>query len=246
MNEAIKERDITCLGVNSKGNGRYRLLFQCKDIDKVRMDDARLRTHFDRGTLYGEQWYPMRVDRVYYEVAVDEMGCSLFGQLNGVKVHKMRWLGNMSIDKEYRSMVAYLDTKEEVDRLLAKITVTMANGECAYSRPFVIGRLTCTVLSLPPLRPSALPLSSAGSNLWTVCTPRPFGINMHLERLLSAHLAVEKVPTRLLTQDVQYTDGRSRSYDHHHCIRTTNAIYSQPISVQHNPSAYRMWLPTFG
>jgi hypothetical protein len=34
------------------------------------------------GTLYGEQWYPMRVDRAYHEVAVDEMGGSLFGQLN--------------------------------------------------------------------------------------------------------------------------------------------------------------------
>src|SRR5438046_1810404 len=26
-NEALKERGITCLGVNSKGNGRYQLLF---------------------------------------------------------------------------------------------------------------------------------------------------------------------------------------------------------------------------
>jgi hypothetical protein len=140
VNEALRERDITCLGVNSKGNGRYRLLFQGKDIDNVRKDDTWVRTHFDRGTLYGEQWYPIRVDRAYHETAVDEMGCSIFGQLNGVKVHKMRWLGHVSIDKEYRSMVVYLDTKEEVDRLLAKMTVTVANGECAYTRPFAIGR----------------------------------------------------------------------------------------------------------
>lgn len=140
VNEALKEKGITCLGVNSKGNGRYRLLFHGDDVDKVRRDDTWLRTHFDRGTLYGEQWYPMRVDRVYHEVATDEVGCTLFGRLNGVKVHKMRWLGNVSVDKEYRSMVVYLDTKEEVDRLLAKMTVTMANGECAYTRPFVIGR----------------------------------------------------------------------------------------------------------
>jgi hypothetical protein len=140
VNEALKERGITCLGVNSKGNGRYRLLFQGKDIDNVRKDDAWVRTHFDRGTLYGEQWYPVRVDRAYHKVATDEMGCSIFGQLNGVKVHKMRWLGNVSVDKEYRSMVVYLDAREEVDMLLAKMTVTMANGECAYTRPFVIGR----------------------------------------------------------------------------------------------------------
>ena len=93
-------------------------------------------------TLIGErctEGYPIRVDRAYHEAAVDEMGCSIFGQLNRVKIHKMRWLGNVSIDQEYRSMVVYLDTKEEVDRLLAKMTVTMANGECAYTRPFVIG-----------------------------------------------------------------------------------------------------------
>jgi hypothetical protein len=46
--------------------------------------------------------------------AVDEMGCSIFGQLNGVKVHKMRWLGNVSVDKEYCSMVVYLDTKKRL------------------------------------------------------------------------------------------------------------------------------------
>ncbi|KAG4442881.1 hypothetical protein IFR05_001677 [Cadophora sp. M221] len=140
VNEALKGKGINCLGVNSKGNGRYRLLFHGDDVDKVRRVDTWLRTHFDREMLYGKQWYPMRVDRVYHEVATDEVGCVLFGRLNGVKVHKMRWLGNVSVDKEYRSMVVYLETKGEVDRLLAKMTVTMANGECAYTRPFVIGR----------------------------------------------------------------------------------------------------------
>ena len=52
-------------------------------------------------------------------VTVDEMSCSICGQLNGVKVQKMRWLGNVSVNKEYRSMVVYMDTKEEVDGLLA-------------------------------------------------------------------------------------------------------------------------------
>jgi hypothetical protein len=95
--------------------------------------------HFDKGTLYGEQWYPLRIDRAYREVATDELGCTLFGRMNGVKVHKMRWLGTASIDKEYRSMVVYLDKKEEVDGMLARMTVEMANGECAFTRPFVQG-----------------------------------------------------------------------------------------------------------
>ena len=82
----------------------------------------------------------MRVDRVFRKVAVDEIGDALFGQMNGVKVHEMWWLGNVSEDKEYRSMVVYLDMKEEVDRLLTGVTVHMANGECAFTRPFVLGR----------------------------------------------------------------------------------------------------------
>lgn len=36
------------------------------------------KTHFDRGTLYGERWYLMRVDRAYLEVVVDEIGCSFW------------------------------------------------------------------------------------------------------------------------------------------------------------------------
>jgi hypothetical protein len=180
VNKALEEKGISCLGANSKGNGRYRLLFRYGDIDKVRRDDSWLRTHFGKGTLYGEQWYPMRVDRAYREVAADEMGCTLFGQLNGVKAHKMRWLGNVSIDKEYRSMVVYLDAKEEMDRLLAKMTVTMANGECI--QPSICRRSsTCAVLSLPPLWPSPLSLSSTGSNLWAVRTPRACGVDMHLD-----------------------------------------------------------------
>lgn len=135
-NEALKDKGITCLGVNSKGNGRYRLLFNQKDIEHLRRDDKWVQTHFDKGTVYGDQWFPVRIDRACRKVAMDELGCSVLGRLNGVKVHKMRWLGTVSVDKEYSSMVVHLDTKEEADRLLEKITVLMPNGECAYTRPF--------------------------------------------------------------------------------------------------------------
>ncbi|KJZ69937.1 hypothetical protein HIM_10675 [Hirsutella minnesotensis 3608] len=138
-NAALEKLGVTCLGVNSKGNGRFRLLFRETDVDKVRQNDTWIKTHFDKGTLYGEQWYPLRVDRAHRGVATDDIGCAVFERMNGVKVHKMRWLGTASVDKEYRSLVVHLDKKEEVDRLLAKRTVEMANGECAYTRPFVQG-----------------------------------------------------------------------------------------------------------
>jgi hypothetical protein len=100
---------MTCLGVNSKGKGRYRLLFKEADVDGLRRDDSWVRTHFDKGALYGEQWYPIRIDRAYWEVATDELGCTIFRRMNGVKVHKMRWLGTASVDKEYRTIVVYLE-----------------------------------------------------------------------------------------------------------------------------------------
>jgi hypothetical protein len=56
----------------------------------------------------------VRVDRAYHRAAVVEMEYSIFGQLNKVKVHKMRWLGNVPVEKEYRWMVMYLDTKKEL------------------------------------------------------------------------------------------------------------------------------------
>jgi hypothetical protein len=89
VNVPLRERYITCLGVNSKGNGRYRLLFRGKNIDNVRKDDAWVRTHFDRGTLYGELWYPIRVDRVYHEAAVDEKGCSRFTRCDGLGICRL-------------------------------------------------------------------------------------------------------------------------------------------------------------
>jgi hypothetical protein len=45
-------------------------------------------------------------------------------------------------------------------------------------------------------------------------------------RPLSAWRVVERAPTRQRIRGVQYIDGSSPSYDRHHYIRTTNAIYS--------------------
>lgn len=69
--------------------------------------------------------------------AINKLGCTTFKQMNGVKVQKMRWLGTASVNKEYYIIVVYLDKKEEVDKLLAKIIVKMANSKCAFTQPFV-------------------------------------------------------------------------------------------------------------
>lgn len=59
-NEALREKGITCLEINSKGKGRYRLLFKEADIDGLRRDDSwlgptstRERSMESNGTLFG-------------------------------------------------------------------------------------------------------------------------------------------------------------------------------------------------
>src|SRR5271156_1598966 len=77
--------------VECNGNGRYRLSRGgCEQSTAGRFSGE---NHFDKGTLHGEQWYPYRA---YQKVATDELGCTLFGRINEVKVHKMRWVGTAS------------------------------------------------------------------------------------------------------------------------------------------------------
>jgi hypothetical protein len=51
----------------------------------------------------------MRIDRAYGDVATNNLEWTLFGRMNKVKVHKMKCLGTASVDKEYRTIVVYLD-----------------------------------------------------------------------------------------------------------------------------------------
>jgi len=45
----------------------------------------------------------------------------------------------MLINKEYYLIVIYLDIKEEVNRLLIRIIVTIVNREYIYTYLFIIG-----------------------------------------------------------------------------------------------------------
>ncbi|KJZ68480.1 hypothetical protein HIM_10283 [Hirsutella minnesotensis 3608] len=189
-NAALEKLGVTCLGVNSKGNGRFRLLFRETDVDKVRQNDTWIKTHFDKGTLYGEQWYPLRVDRAHRGVATDDIGCAVFERMNGVKVHKMRWLGTASVDKEYRSLVVHLDKKEEVDRDFNQRDATVATSTD-----------TCIIAARRQLRSVD---SAPNRAILRRPAPRTF---------LSVQRAVEKEHTRLQILDARYIAGNSPSYD---------------------------------
>ena len=140
VNKALKERDIICLGVNSKGNSQYQLLFQGKDINNIQKDNTQVKIYFNRGILYREQQYLVRVNRVYYSIVVDKIGYLIFSQLNRVKVYKIQQLRSVLINKEYYLIVIYLDIKEEVNRLIIKIIVTIVNREYIYTYLFIIGQ----------------------------------------------------------------------------------------------------------
>ena len=45
----------------------------------------------------------------------------------------------MLVNKEYYLIVIYLDIKEEVNRLIIKIIVTIVNREYIYTYLFIIG-----------------------------------------------------------------------------------------------------------
>ena len=108
-----------------------------------------------------------------------EIGCTLFSKLNRVKVHRMRWLGNVSVDKEYCSMVVYLEGKEEVDKLFARMTVATANGECAFTHPFAIVVNLC----------GAIAATSAHTNLSQTCNViKPRSSILLSEHTLQSHL----------------------------------------------------------
>ena len=140
VNEALKERNITCLGVNSKGNSQYQLLFQGKDVNNIQKDNTQVKIYFNRGILYREQQYLVRVNRVYYSIVVDKIGYLIFSQLNRVKVYKIQQLRSVLINKEYYLIVIYLDIKKKVNRLLIRIIVTIVNRECVYTYLFIIGQ----------------------------------------------------------------------------------------------------------
>jgi hypothetical protein len=68
-NEALKERRITCLGVNDKGSGRYRLLFKEADVDGLRRDDSWVTTHSPAATVQCQP--PPVMQTLYYRLLID-------------------------------------------------------------------------------------------------------------------------------------------------------------------------------
>lgn len=84
------------LGLIKKGPDRVRVFFKSQDIKEAQETRAQwskvMGAGGDEVRVYGEQWFPLKVDRVKRTLPIDEVGRTLVEKLNQVKIAKMRWL----------------------------------------------------------------------------------------------------------------------------------------------------------
>jgi hypothetical protein len=88
-----------------------------------------------------------------------------------------------SKDKEYHTMVVYLDKKEEVDGTACKDDSRDGKWRVRVHSAIRSGTSASKVLPLPPLWTSTLSLQGAIPYLWTVCSSWSLYFDLYLGRL---------------------------------------------------------------
>ena len=109
----------------------------------VRANDSWLQKQFRGTRLQAEQWYPIRVDSVYKGGVLTTMegieprleAAQMVAKENEVQVHKLQWLSKADVNKVHGSMVLYLGSRQDADKLLRKGFVEV-DGETAFARPY--------------------------------------------------------------------------------------------------------------
>ena len=93
--------------------------------------------------MRAEQWYPIRVDSVYEGEVLISMESAeprpetaqMIAKENEVQVHKLQWLSKADVSKVHGSMVLYLGSRQDAEKLLYKGMVEV-DGETAFARPY--------------------------------------------------------------------------------------------------------------
>ena len=125
------------------GEDRVKLSFASPEMaKKARQHDGWFpESRFDRARMLGEQWYPVKVDRVHRatlspdgSVTVSQAATEAVAEENGVQIERIRWLGKAS-DKIYGSVVMFLTHQHEAEALLTK-GIMHVGGEMTYTRPY--------------------------------------------------------------------------------------------------------------
>ena len=138
-------KSIGWIGIAKQGtdSARVRICLRTEDdAIKAKRHDDWLHSHFYGARMQGEQWYPIKVDRVNKESICDEAlvrirsdACATIGSENGITVNKVRMLGRPNPDKRYCSIVMHLARKQDADGLLQRSYMEIG-GEVAYTKAF--------------------------------------------------------------------------------------------------------------
>ena len=147
INEVLSKQDATkevrCTGLQRRvgGEDQVKITFATEEAARqARQHDQWLQEpRFQEARVLGEQWYPIKVDRVNrstispnFSNDITKEAMEAVAQENGVKIQRMRWLGKPS-DKTYGSVVVFLADHHEAEMLLGKGMMDFG-GEMAYTR----------------------------------------------------------------------------------------------------------------
>lgn len=136
---------IGWIGVARRGSdhSKVRICLRTeKEAALARNHDGWLHSHLRGARMQGEQWYPVKVDRVNKNSVCDESlvrlredACLKLSAENSISIRKMRFIGRPNPDKLYCSVVLYLASKPEAEKLLSRKYIDV-DGEVAYTRVF--------------------------------------------------------------------------------------------------------------
>lgn len=139
-------KEIKRIGIEMKSAEQRKIricLSTQKDADTAKIHNEWLHSHFPGARIVGDQWYPIKVDKVCISsicndsnVQFKEDACEKISRENGINVKKIRFLRRPSPDKAYCSIVLYLRDKEDAERMLDQKSMDF-DGEAAYTKVFV-------------------------------------------------------------------------------------------------------------
>ncbi len=140
LEAAFKAYDVTSMvkirSFNQRGDGKiFRIGVSEEDEKRLRNHDDWMKSHLRGATMARPAWYPVKLDLVDKRYAnksgSEELRsdiCADFSKENGVKAHKMNWLGTRREGKIHGSVVVLLDKKEEVEKILNAEEVTIGSS----------------------------------------------------------------------------------------------------------------------
>ncbi|KAJ9655606.1 hypothetical protein H2201_008776 [Coniosporium apollinis] len=121
--QATKEVNPTAIIKTNRDLHRIRVIVRSeKEAELIRSQPQWLETHFRGGRLRGEQWYPIKVDRVDKLKIMNEEQTGIraglekkLSQENKVTIMRITTLGKLATHKLYCSIIVYLKKKEDAE-----------------------------------------------------------------------------------------------------------------------------------